>query len=75
MLSEENFLGLMEELRLLLAETEVERYNYFVQNSADGRQCPYAKKSLLIFQKREQRQQLEAKLREVIALMDHTDDI
>lgn len=49
----------MEELRLALNASEVERYNFFVHNSTDGRECAYAAKCLKIFQVKGQRRTLE----------------
>lgn len=68
-LSDVDFLVMMEELRLLIGETEVERFNYFVQNSPDGLECKYAQKSLTLFRRREQRQKLEECLRRICSTL------
>ena len=57
------FLEVMEELRLALANAEVERYNFFVNNSTDGHECAYAAKCLKLFQMNGQRSLLESILR------------
>lgn len=68
-LSDEDFLSLLEELRLALQDSEVERYNYFAHNSPEGRDCAYAIKSLAVFRRRGQRQFLEEILARVNATL------
>ena len=63
MLSDPDFLELLEEFRILLQESEVERYNYFSRRSPEGRGCIYAEKSLEVFRQKNQRQILEMALR------------
>jgi hypothetical protein len=65
MLSDEDFLVLLEELRVLLGESEVERYNYFIQNSVEGRSCVFAQKSLIVFRDRAQRKPLIDKIEQI----------
>lgn len=60
-----DFLELLEELRILINSTEVERYNYFISHSPEGRQCGYALKSLQVFQTQDQRRLLTAKLNDL----------
>jgi hypothetical protein len=62
MLSDEKFLELMEELRELLVNAKVERYNWFVNNSAVGHECLYAHQALLEFQKSNHRRLIEEKI-------------
>lgn len=59
---DELFLEMMEELRTLLSQTEVERYNYFATHSQEGRECKYAQACLKLFQDKDQRQLLTNKL-------------
>lgn len=69
-LSDEDCLALLEELRLALQASEVERYNYFVNHSPDGRECVYAQKSLAVFRQRGQRQSLEDAIRRVCRALE-----
>lgn len=69
-LSDEDCLALLEELRLALQNSEVERYNYFCTNSPEGRECAYARKSLTLFQQQRQREQLESLLRRIACALE-----
>ena len=57
------FIDLMEELRLALNASEVERYSFFISHSTEGRECSYAAKCLKLFKIKDQRRLLEDILR------------
>jgi hypothetical protein len=65
MLTDEDFLILMEELRVALSETEIERYNYFLASSQDGKECKYTQLSLGVFQKNQERQKISDLLKKI----------